>query len=85
MATATPGELADALAQPAQAGKLVADPREPAVEIADGSQGLDGLGQLLGLEHRADLGAADVRADVVQAAEGRRRARADRLDHLGRQ
>src|SRR5207237_10647980 len=40
-------ELADALPEPAQARELVADPGEPAVEVADGAEGLDRLGQLL--------------------------------------
>ncbi len=62
-------ELADALPQAAQPRELVADPVEPAIELADGPEGLGRLGQLLGLEGRADLGPPHQRADVVQAAE----------------
>ncbi len=78
-----PRELADALPQPAQAGELVADPVEPAVELADGAEGLAGLGQVLCLEHAADLGAPHQLTDVVQTAERGPQAGANGLDHLG--
>ena len=79
------GELADACLHAAEPGELVADPAEPGVEVGDGAQDLDGLGQLLGREHRAGLRAADVGADVVQAAQRRRQPGGEGLGHLGRQ
>ena len=64
-------------------GNWLADPVEPAIELADGPEGLARLGQLLGLEDTADLGPPHERADVVQAAERGPQPGADRLDHLG--
>ena len=59
----------------AQPRELLADPVEPAIELADGPQRLAGLGQLLGLEDPADLGPPHELADVMQAAERRAAAR----------
>ena len=78
-------ELADALVEAAQPRKLARRPGRATVEVADGAQRLDRLGQLLGLEHAALLGSPREMADVVQAAERRPQARAERFDHLGRQ
>ncbi len=50
-----PAELADSLTQGAQAGELVADAAEPAVEVADRPQDLRRLGQFLGIERGAGL------------------------------
>ena len=66
-------ELADALPQPAQPRELVADPVEPAIELADGPEGLARLGQLLGFEDAADLGRA-ARAGGCRAARRTRDA-----------
>ncbi len=46
MATAQPRELAHAPGEDRRGGELVADPRQPDVQVADGSQRLDRLGEL---------------------------------------
>ncbi len=79
------GELAEARLHPTEPGELVADPAEPAVDVADGAENLHRLGQLLGSEGGAGLGAADLGADVVKAAKRRREARGESIGHLGRQ
>ena len=78
-------EFAHALPEAAQPRELVADPGEPAVEVADGPQRLDRLGQLFGLEHAPLLGSSHELANVVQAAERGPQAGAECLDHLGRE
>ena len=80
-----PREFAHALPQAAQPRELVADPGEPAVEVADRAEGLDRLGQLLGVEDAPGLGARTSGPNVVQPAERGLQARAERLDHLGGQ
>ena len=62
-------------ARPPRRGKLVADPGEPLVEIADRSQRLDRLGKLFRLEHALLLGSTRQMANVVQPAEGGPQAR----------
>ena len=78
-----PREFADALSEAPQARELFADAREPAIDVADGPEGLARLGQLLDLEDAADLRLPHQLADIVQSAERRPQARAHGLDHLG--
>ena len=66
-------EFANTLPKPAQPRKLVADPGDPLIKVADRAEGLDRLGQLLGLEDAPNLGASHQLADVVQSAEGGRK------------
>src|SRR5262249_9487268 len=63
----------------------VGQPHAVAVHVAGAGEGVGHLEELLDGQLRADGGAADDEADVVQACEGRREARGQGIDHLADQ
>ena len=78
-------EFSHTLRKAPQTRKLSAGEREPPVEIADGAQSLDRLGQRFRLENPADLTAPDVMTNVMQTTERRFQAGGECFGHLGRQ
>ena len=78
-------EFTNTLPKPAESRKLVAVPGDPLVEVADGAERLDRLGQFFRFQDAPDLGTSHKLANVVQSAEGRSQSRAECFDHLSGQ